>query len=56
MLSAHEPDDVLTHNTLGGDLRLAVLIAVLLLVVVGWFVLSGGGGGSPSPSPSPISG
>jgi hypothetical protein len=52
MLSAREPDDVLAHSTLGGDLRLAVLIALVILVVVGWLVLSGGGGGSPSPSPS----
>ena len=52
MLSAHEPDDVLTHHGLGADLRLAVLIALVILVVVGWLVLSGGGGGSPSPSPS----
>jgi hypothetical protein len=53
MLSAREPDDVLTHHGLGADLRLAVLIALVILVVVGVALWNGAGGGSPSPSPSP---
>jgi hypothetical protein len=53
MLSAREPDDVLPHHGLADDLRLAVLITIVILAVVGVALWNGaGGGGSPSPTQS----